>query len=454
MSDKFYNYQNERTLQNLASENTRLKKEIRKYQDETARIKTILDFHDKLERDFFSADSLENLIIKLINCFQIRPDIDFVSISLCKQYLEKMLGTPGKDQFSQKIGLPRELSYLCIIDEQDLIDRLGKSEKTHFRKTVSGSKDIFFHEHGEEVRSQSIIPLILRRQIIGSLNVGSIMSRHYYNQAMGPDLLNRLSTKLAIAIDNILSHKKLAFQKGILDRDINRAAILQRKMLPASLMQTETLEISSFFRPCQKLGGDFYDVIRLSPEKVAIIIADVSGHGISAALIAAMLKFSLQMDHIEKFTPYEMIMKINQRFCQILKNGDYITLCYGIIDTGRSIMNLVRAGHPYPILYRSHSKDSVALNPYGPPVGIDKEATYENMEVKLNSGDMIFLYTDGLTSAVCNKDQPIDMNRLIRHLGKKTGNSSLLETFNSEIKRLSEENEIEDDTSLLILVIK
>jgi len=164
--------------------------------------------------------------------------------------------------------------------------------------------------------------------MIGSLNIGSILGRHYYTTEEGPDLLDRLSGKLTIAIDNILSHKRQALQKEILDRDINSAAVLQKSLLPASSLQAESLEIMTYFHPCQKLGGDFYDYIILSPHRLALIVADVAGHGISAALIAAMLKVSLQMDDIGDLPPEEMVSKINRKFCQILKHDDYITLCY------------------------------------------------------------------------------------------------------------------------------
>ena len=213
MKDNFYHQQNEVTLRNLALENRRLKNEVNRFQEEVLKNKNFLDFHDRLEKDFFSADTLEDLIIKLINCLQIRPDVDFVSLCLIKQYLETMLGPHGYEHFLPGIGVPSKLRYLSIINETELTKRLGQSDKILFEKTPGGSTDIFFPDHGDEVRSHAIIPLILRRRIIGSLNIGSILSRHYYTAEMGPGLLNRLSAKLAIAIDNIISHNRQALQK-------------------------------------------------------------------------------------------------------------------------------------------------------------------------------------------------------------------------------------------------
>jgi serine phosphatase RsbU (regulator of sigma subunit)/uncharacterized protein YigA (DUF484 family) len=454
MKDRFYQYQKEITLRNLSDENTRLKKEIQRLEEQADTHGRILDFHDRLERDFFSADSLEDLIIKLINCLQLRPDIDFVSLCLTRQYLESMLGSLGYEQFLHKIGAPTKLGYLSIIDEGDLSAQLDPSLKTLAEKTPKGSLAIFFPDHDDEVRSHVIIPLVLRRQIVGTLNLGSIRSRHFYTFEMGPGLLDRLSAKLTIAIDNILSHKKLALQKEILDRDINRAAILQKSLLPHPLFQSEALEIVAHFQPCQRLGGDFYDLITFSPDRLAIVIADVAGHGISAALIAAMLKFSLQLDDIETLSPAELLSRINRKFCQIFKHDDYITLCYGLIDLKTRRVTLARAGHPYPLLCRSASGEVRDLKTSGPPLGLDAEAHYEEMEIELGPGDSIFFYTDGLTEALARRGQPCDLRRFIHLLGEKVRAGHSMESLLPEIGGLTESEELEDDTSLLVMRIK
>ena len=454
MKDDFYNYQKEVTIRNLVSETRRLEKEIKKFQEKAISNKSILDFHKQLEKDFFSTDSLETLIIKLINRLQIRPNIDFVSLCLSRQYLASMVGSDLYEQYLDRIGVSTKLGYLSIINESDLTQYLGSQVKTLFEKTPRGSYDTLFPEHGDEVRSHAIIPLILRSQLIGSLNIGSILGRHYYTTEEGPDLLNRLSGKLAIAIDNILSHKRQDLQKEILDRDIHSAAVLQKSLLPASSFHGESLDIFTYFHPCQKLGGDFYDYMILSPSKVAVIVADVAGHGISAALIAAMLKISLQMDYIGDLSPEEMVSKINKRFCQILKNDDYITLCLGIVDTKHSLLNLVRAGHPYPVLYQASFKNAIELISSGPPVGIEMGAYYENMEVQIYPGDTLFFYTDGLTNAIFPKNQPYETQELLSFLVEKSDGAYQLKNFHSEIERLIKDKELEDDTSLLVVKLK
>ncbi|MBW1799188.1 MAG: hypothetical protein JRJ85_00530, partial [Deltaproteobacteria bacterium] len=237
MNSRFDQYIEDKTSRNLNRENRRLKLEIEKLKEEFMNASKILDFHDQLEKDFFSADAIDGLIVKLVNRLQLRPEIDFVSLCLTKQYLDRMLVRHEHDVIFPEMGHPAKLRYLSIIDEENLLKHLGKTPHIKFEKTPTGSMELFFPDHGEEVRSHAIIPLLLVDQIIGSLNLGSILGRHYYSTDMGPDLLTRLSSKLAIAIDRIISHKKLSVQNEMLDKDIHRAALLQKSLLSSSFFE-------------------------------------------------------------------------------------------------------------------------------------------------------------------------------------------------------------------------
>jgi GAF domain-containing protein len=245
MNDAFYHHQTEKTLRNLEDEKRRLQKEILETRQETARIRELIAFHDRLEKDFFSADSLEELVITLTNCLQLRPGIDFVTLGLTRQYLESSLGS---QEFIDQLSLPQGLDILPIVDEEDLTKHVGE-QPVLFEKTPLGSSRVFFPGHHDEIRSHALLPLTLRKRLIGSLNLGSIRSTHFYSTAEGPDLLNRLAAKLAIAVDNILSHRRVTLHKELLDQEIRRAALLQEDLLPSPLSGPGSLRIRPIFSP-------------------------------------------------------------------------------------------------------------------------------------------------------------------------------------------------------------
>ena len=447
MNDAFYHHQTEKTLRNLENDNRRLRKELQEARQEGDRIRDLVAFHDRLEKDFFSAESLERLVITLTNCLQLRPGIDFVTLGLTRQYLESSLGS---HEFIDQLSLPRGLDILPIVDEETLTTCVGEKSAL-FEKTPRGSSEIFFPGHHDEIRSHVLLPLTLRNRLIGSLNLGSLRSTHYYSTAEGPDLLNRLRAKLAIAVDNILSHRRVTLQKELLDQEIRRAALLQEGLLASPSLEPGFLKITAYFEPRHELGGDFYDTLPLTSEKTALVIADVSGHGFSAALIAAMLKFTFQMIASEEPSPEAIVTRINQRFCRILKQDDFITLCCAVLDAKTLSVTLARAGHPPPFLYRPADHTVLKLDPPGPPVGLDQEALYETMRAQWTPGDLLFFYTDGVTEALLGKGESSGLDDVVLKLDPRLSGKEISQTLRSELERIKEARGLEDDVTLLIV---
>ncbi len=445
MNDAFYHHQTEKTLRNLENENRRLQKEIRETRRETGRVRELMAFHDRLEKDFFSADSLEELVITLTNRLQLKPDIDFVTLALTRQYLESSLGS---QEFIDQLALPRGLDILPIMNEEAL-RKQGGDEPVLFEKTPLGSSAIFFPGHHDEIRSHALLPLTLRNRLIGSLNLGSVRSTHFYSTAEGPDLLNRLAAKLAIAVDNILSHRRVILQKELLDQEIRRAALLQEDLLPVPFSGPGSLKITTYFQPRYELGGDFYDFLPLGSDKLALLIADVSGHGFAAALIAAMLKFTFQMVAPGEPSPEAIVSRLNQRFCRILRQDDFITLCCAILDTSTLSLDLARAGHPPPVLYRPAEHTTLELEPSGPPVGLDRGAIYERSQLQWKPGDVLFFYTDGVTEALLGKGASGGLEEILLKLERGLSAEDLSQRLRSELEKIKEAGGLEDDVTLL-----
>jgi serine phosphatase RsbU (regulator of sigma subunit) len=445
MNDTFYHHQTEKTLRNLENENRRLQKEIRETRKETARIRDLVAFHDRLEKDFFSADSLEGLVITLTNRLQLKPDIDFVTLGLTRQYLESSLGSR---EFIDQLSLPQGLDILPIMEEEEFKKQVGEKPVV-FERTPLGSSKIFFPGHHDEIRSHALLPLTLRNRLIGSLNLGSVRSTHFYSTAEGPDLLNRLAAKLAIAVDNILSHRRVTLQKDLLDQEIRRAALVQEDLLPSLLSGPGSLKITTYFQPRYELGGDFYDFLPLGPDKLALLIADVSGHGFAAALIAAMLKFTFQMIAPAEPSPEAIVSRMNERFCRVLKQDDFITLCCAILDTSTLCMALARAGHPAPFLYHPGEHAILKLEPLGPPVGLDRGAVYEHSQAQWTPGDVLFLYTDGVTDALRGKDATGGLEETVLKMGAGLSGDDISKKLHEELDKIKKAESLEDDVTLL-----
>ena len=209
--------------------------------------------------------------------------------------------------------------------------------------------------------------------------------------------------------------------------DLGTAARIQRALLPMSLPEPSGYRFAWHFLPSAQLAGDTLNVLWLSPDEVALYIADVSGHGVSAALLSVTLSrwLSTTPGQLSLLTadsasptgyrissPAEVAERLNQQFPFDPRTGQYFTLIYGILTLSRGEFRYVSAGHP-PLVHLPLGGKARALSTEGFPVGIVRSPGYEERTVQLSSGDRLVLVTDGLTEAADPSGEQFGMARVL-----------------------------------------
>jgi hypothetical protein len=180
------------------------------------------------------------------------------------------------------------------------------------------------------------------------------------------------------------------------EQEIEIARRIQESNLPAKMDLPKEIDIAARYVPMSTVAGDFYDIQAKDETGVGILIADVSGHGIGAALIGSMLKicFASQAPHIED--PAHILTEINRVLHGKIENS-FVTACAIFIDFKKGVLRYSIAGHPPPILRRASCSESIRLTHAGILLGPFPDFVYENEELGLTKGDRLVLYTDGLT---------------------------------------------------------
>ncbi|MBD3391209.1 MAG: SpoIIE family protein phosphatase [Chitinivibrionales bacterium] len=185
-----------------------------------------------------------------------------------------------------------------------------------------------------------------------------------------------------------------------IDEEMEIAKSVQAGLLPGELPEFVNLKTADTYIPTGKVGGDLYDITITPTQKVAILIFDVSGHGIPAALIAAMAKM-LFAHYIEKLeSPSVVFSEVNKRLCSFINTDHYLTAFLGILDPIRNRMVYARAGHVRPLVYRAATGEVDTLGAKGFFIGhsaLIDIAEYTEESVTLSPGDKVLFYTDGLT---------------------------------------------------------
>jgi len=210
---------------------------------------------------------------------------------------------------------------------------------------------------------------------------------------------------------------QLTIASGVAERELDAAELrqareIQTDLLPKEIPQLPQFQITGVWEPAKLVGGDYYDVIQLSRDKVGICIADVVGKGISAALLMANLQASLRAFASETASPAQVCGRINSVLCANVAPGKFATLFYGVLDANTHILRYTNAGHLRPILigdngFVHHLENGGAL------LGVFADWRYKESSVELRAGDLLVLFTDGITEAMSPDGTEFGEDRLI-----------------------------------------
>lgn len=266
-------------------------------------------------------------------------------------------------------------------------------------------KDPRIIKHDDEslkIRSFMAVPLIFRGQLSGVLAVANPISGRAFTDTEF-SLAKSLGEQCALALQNAEAVSAL-LMRNKLEFDLRLASSIQRYLLPENLPQTESLEFAVKYLPQQLIGGDFYDFFKLPHGKIGVVIGDVSGKGIPAAILMALCQTKLRYIAMSGKSPAQTLCLLNSEMVHAMRSDMFITIIYLVIDPKSGEARFARAGHEPPLLARADSDEAAQpLKSRGMALGMVSEELFdevmEDASFKMNSGDVLVLYTDGLTEA-------------------------------------------------------
>jgi sigma-B regulation protein RsbU (phosphoserine phosphatase) len=257
--------------------------------------------------------------------------------------------------------------------------------------------------------------------------------------------LRRYNRKLQQAIERETAEREVEAE------ELQQACDIQRRLLPKEIPQLSEFAIAGAWEPARAVGGDYYDVIPLSKDKLAICIADVAGKGISAALLMANVQAAVRAFAAEDVPPSRVCAQINSVLCTNTAPDKFVTLFYGVLDARTRILDYTNAGHPRPMLIRESGK-TTHLENGGALLGVFPNWTYEDSIVQLECGDLLLLFTDGITEATAPTGEEFGEQRLI--VAIETANELSLPDLQTYVLGVVKEfcnSQMNDDATLLMI---
>ncbi len=303
-----------------------------------------------------------------------------------------------------------------------------------------------------KIRSVMCVPLVTpNKEALGILQLDTSDRKQFAQEDL--DVLAAVASQAAIFIQNAQMHESL-LEKERLNRDLRLAEQVQKRFLPQSVPTIPGFEFFAHYDPAYEVGGDYYDFVPLPKNRLALAVGDVSGKGVAAALMMAKFSGDTRYCILTKNAPAAAADELNHLLFAAGIDEKFITLSLGILDVEKRSLCISSAGHP-PILVRrtNGTVDEIGEEVAGFPLGIMPDSVYHQTEVKLNPGDVVVVYSDGVTDARNLREELYDSRerrRLVRRLADTTGSpESVGRAILQDIREFSAGHNQVDDITLI-----
>lgn len=202
-----------------------------------------------------------------------------------------------------------------------------------------------------------------------------------------------------VRINLLLTFKEAVIERkkiGTMEKELKLAKKIQDSLLPKEIPKIPDIRFATLYLPMSMIGGDYYDIQKVSDTSFAVLVADVSGHGVPAAIIASMLKIAIQ--HHADLLPFpgKLLSELNRDLSENLENN-FLTAAYAYFDLEKKTVTMARAGHPPILTTNRNVPEIIAYQPQGRLIGFYKNSDYEEKVVTLKDGDRFIFYSDGIT---------------------------------------------------------
>ena len=267
-------------------------------------------------------------------------------------------------------------------------------------------------------------------------NIRTAMNRGAFDFATKPIDMEDLSLTIEKAVEEVNYIKQTQrehLQLESIQSDLAVAGEIQKAILPCRFPpfpEIKSLDIYASMTPAKEIGGDFYDFFRLDDDRIGLVIADVSGKGVPAALFMAVSNTLLRSISMTKDNSQDCIDELNRLLCRVNVNSMFVTVFYGILNHRTGELDYTNGGHNPAYILRGKNGELERLGRFpNLVVGGFEDFSYKSESAQLNPGDSLFLYTDGITEAFDAKEQPFGDERL---------EDSLVELYHDDAKTIIE----------------
>jgi serine phosphatase RsbU (regulator of sigma subunit) len=340
-----------------------------------------------------------------------------------------------------------------LLLSRSLMDRVMQSRQALLSADVSADSGIDVRDSVADcgIRSVMCVPFLRADgDVLGVLQLDRRDTRTPFHRN-DLDLLAGVATQVTLAIEQAQAHEE-RLSREQLRRDLELANRVQQALLPSRPPEIPGYESFDYYEPARQISGDFFSYVPLPGGRTAVVLADVSGKGMSAALVMAALAADVRYCLASESDVATAVGRMNESFCRAGWDDRFATFVVAVLDPATHRLSLVNAGHMPPLL-RTAAGDvaAIGIEAAGLPLGVDPETVYQATDVPFPAGATLVCYTDGISEALDHAQRPYGIERLTRVVAAAEGAGDAGRRILADVERHAAGQVRSDDICLVCL---
>lgn len=408
----------------------------------------------EIERRALEKEVLLDIARVLSTPFELEEVVDTIFVALRQVidydaaaiYLVRR-GTDALEMVSA-VGYPdgSESAFDLLIG-QGIVGTVAKSGEPVIVPDVS--RDVRYVAARIGTRSEIAAPLLVEGRVVGVFNLESDHEDVYHEGHL--ELLMAFAAQAALAVERARTARDRV-ERRRLEKELAIARDIQRSFLPSQAPRIPGFDLAGTSIAHDQVGGDYYDFITVSETRLGLAIADVSGKGIPAALLMAGFRMSLLAEIRNEFAIRAVMRKVNQLLHESTERDKFVTACYALLDWRNGVLTFANAGHNPPLLLRADGT-AEALVEGGVALGVLEDTRYEERPIALREGDILVMYTDGVSEAEDEHNEQFGPERIEQIVRANPGHSAreLTQDIVAAVLDWAGERGPNDDVTLLVV---
>lgn len=354
------------------------------------------------------------------------------------QHVERIVRAQRLRKGAGLVGQVADLGAALLIEDAERDPRVPRFEEDFLR-----------------IRSILLVPMRFHRRVLGVLAVVNRVDGRPFIQA-DLNLLQALADQASVAV-HFAELRQALEEKQRIDRDLDVARQIQMSLLPKEIPRVPGFELAAFDYPALEVGGDYYDFVPVDDAHLGIAIADVSGKGISGAIMMSMCRSVLRSQARGCPRPADVLRAVNRFMREDIAEDMFVSMLYMVLDVAQRQLSVARAGHERPILISADGGRLQVLDSPGIALGLGPPEVFDELlgeiTVPLRPGDVVVAYTDGVTEAMNDKGQEWGVDRFLEaiRVAAPEGAHSVLNNVQQRLLRFVGDVGQYDDMTLIAL---